>query len=175
MISATPVQRRLPINVAIIAPLKTVDAARSDLETDEDDIIHLIRDKQLLAFDLRSEGAQRSEIRIYPPCVDAVRMYRKGQISEADVRQLADIPETSEADVRLGKIISQIISSNRHNVPLSMLRRRLVVSSKHVHSLIEQHQLQPVAGTGNRVNQAPMIVRASIVEFLKQRRIGHLS
>jgi len=158
MISAPSVQRRLPISVEIIAPLKTIDAARSDLATDEDDIVHLIRDRQILAFDLRAEGSQRSEIRIYPPSVDEVRIARKFGI-------------LNNPKFDLDTIIPKIISSSRHNIPLSMLRRRLVVSSKHVHHLLEQRLMQAVPGTGDQINQAPMIVRSSIVDFLKSRRI----
>ncbi len=170
MIANPPVealQRRLSIAVEIIAPLKSIDAARSDLSTDEDDIIFLIRDKQLLAFDFRTEGANRSEIRIFPPSINAVRAHRLTASAQPDWS------ETSDAD--LLKIISQIISSNRPSIPLSIFRRRLVISSKHAHALLAQHAVTAVPGTGNTINQAPMIVRATIVEFLKERRIGHLS
>jgi hypothetical protein len=161
MISAAPVQRRLPIIVEIVPPLASIEAARKDLRTDEDEIMYLIQDGQMLAFDLRTPGADKAFVRIWPASIDAIMAARK---TGTQVRRIKD--------EELPSIISKIISIDRSHVRAVILRNRLVTSSTHIHNLIRPGLLEAVPGTGDTINQTPLLIRTSIVAFLKQRRMS---
>lgn len=154
------VQRRLPIAVETYF-LASIEAARKELRTDEDEVMDLIADRQLLAFDLRTPDAGKSFVRIWPGSIDAL----------ADARKIGRLVEPlSEAQV--DQIMNYLIGTNRAQVRATLLKERWVTSSTHIHNLIEAKLLQSVAGTGDTINKTPMVIRDSVVTFLKSRRLS---
>lgn len=145
--------------------MSSIDAARRDLRTDENEVMDLIADKQLLAFDLRTPNAQKSFVRIYTPSLDACVENRK--LGTVNAHGLPP-----EGGPILDAIITRIIGTNKAHIRASLLKMRWTTSPDHIRHLIEARLLERVAGSGDAVNQTSMITRSSIVALLKARRMS---
>ena len=156
------IQRRLPLTVKLHCPMMDIRAVRGTLrDLDEDDILELISAKALRwAFDLRSNQANRAEVRVFAPCVEEYQ-------SKADSRELKAEREFSTID----QVIDWIFPFKRPALKATELKRQWNTGSTHIHNLIRDGLLQAVPGTGDKVNQTPTVLRASAVEFLKARQM----
>lgn len=161
MTVASPVQRQFNFAGLDRACLALVPAVRCLLACDEDRVLQLIGDHQLVAYDLRAPDAARS----YP----AIWFQ---SIRDFWIRREAGFHETlfynGEADEL---VFRDLFPTRREALRLGELKLSLSVTSTHLHNLLDAHLLRSVPGTGDRVSKAPMIYRASVVEFLTGRRM----
>jgi hypothetical protein len=158
MTFAAPVQRRLPIEIPVRRPLMSIDAVKGALDLNEDDVMHLIEDRQLpFAFDLRGPSAEKSYVRVWAKSVEEFRAGKK------------EIREPKASDVE--RVLNDILPPKKLLVT-SDLERALNVVSQHVHNLIAARVLKAVPGTGNAINQSPIILRESAMALLRERRIS---
>lgn len=145
--------------VEITVPFLTVAGVRAVLGSDEDDILKLISARHLRwAFDLRGLGAVRASVRIFAPCVHEYQARQQGH----------PLPPCATS---LEQVFDSIFPHKRPTLRATELKARWNASSTHLHNLIAAGLLTAVSGTGNSVNQTPMVTRASAIEFLKQRQL----
>lgn len=162
MTTTLPVQRPLPLAVGNTAPvLALMQTCKHVLRVDEDDVLGLIADRQLVAFDLRTEGAARSF-----PAVWSVSLYFLAgcRCNEAPRQMFYSIDNPTT-----GAVVRSLFPFEREALRLREVMTAFGVTSLHLHRLLESGLL---SGTGgDRVCKAPTISRASVVSFLEARRL----
>ena len=159
--------------------LARLETAMWWLEIGEVEVFELIANRALVAFDLARPGVERRLLGIWShsllECPQRVCQtlaiwskfptYSAAQISfgagegwrgsdDSTEMVLADILPPGERDLRFGEVLFAL-----------GIKRRLL------HVLLEATMLCAVPGTGDKVSKAPMITRASVVEFLTARRM----
>ena len=156
-----PLQRLLPIFRGRPNCLARMEAVIYVLGLDEFRIADLIADHELVAFDLRGDGAEKSL-----PCVwsQSIRAYK-----ERAENGCTDALAYNGAATALA--ISDIFPERRDALRLTEVTMALGIKRRHVHKLLTAHLLMSVPGTGNHVWQAPQLTRASVVKFLSERRM----
>ena len=152
-------QTHFSLSVENHQPLMTIEAVRGWMPNrDEDDILDLISFKRIAwAFDLRTKGATRAEVRIFAPCVPQCQAFLRGE-SVVTVNTLADV-------------VSWLFPHNRQMTKATELKRAFNTSSTHIHNLIRDGLLTAIPGTGDNVNRTPTVTRESVVAFLKERQL----
>ncbi len=154
-----PAQAKPALPVELIVPFLTVAGVRAVLGADEDDVLKLIETRRLRwAFDLRGAGAKRAALRVFAPCVQEYQAREQGRPAP---------PCAATVD----QVIDCVFSHKRPILRATELKARWNASSTHLHNLIAAGLLAAVPGTGDCVNQTPMVTRASAIAFLKQRQL----
>jgi hypothetical protein len=167
--------------------LARLETAMWWLEIDEAEVFDLIADHALVAFNLARPGVERrlpgiwsrslleypqlacpavarqSEFRTYPPAQLAGGLATPklalasegGRVREHSTTEvLSDLFPPSGRDLRFSEVLFAL-----------GIKRRLL------HVLLEASLLAAVPGTGDKVSKAPVITRASLVDFLTARRM----
>jgi hypothetical protein len=159
--------------------LARLETAMWWLEIDEVEVFDLIADRALVAFNLARPGVERrlpgiwsrslleysplasrsevhcSEFQTYPPARTACGASEVCDgIEHSTAEVLSDLLPSGGRDLRFGEVLFAL-----------GIKRRLL------HVLVEAALLAAVPGTGDRVSRAPLITRASVVEFLTRRRM----
>jgi hypothetical protein len=152
-------QTQLHLVVSTHQPLMTIESARGWLPgRDEDDILDLISLKRIAwAFDLRTAGAVRCEVRIFAPCVPECVCFLNG---------LA-VPQSYTFD----NVIFWLFPHKREYLGATELKRAFNTSSTHIHNLIRDRLIHTVPGTGDNINRTPTVTRQSVTAFLKERQL----
>ncbi len=119
------------------------------LEIDEAQVFDLIADHALVAFNLARPGVERRLPGIWSR---SLLEYPLQEQSTAEV--LHDLFPAGGRDLRFGEVLFAL-----------GIKRRLL------HVLLEASLLAAVPGTGDKVSKAPVITRASLVDFLTARRM----
>ncbi len=159
MIAVASVQRRLPMTVEVRRPLMSLDAVKGALDCSEDDVMHLIADRQLpFAFDLRGPDAGKIYVRVWARSVEQFKN-----------RTTEKVVEAKPADV--DRVIRSILPP-KQILFTSHLESAFNVVAQHIHNLIESGCLKIIPGTGNRINQSPAILRESAAALLRERRLS---
>lgn len=152
-------QLRMKMAVEVIVPFMTVDAVKGALVVDEDEVLELISAGELRwAFDLRTAKAKRAEVRIFAPCVQEAQLRAQG-VAITDYAGSID------------EVIDWVFPHKRPVLRATEIDERWNMSSTHIHNLIREGSLQAVAGTGDGVNQTPLVKRESAIAFLKGRQL----
>lgn len=164
MTSPAALQRKLPILDDHLLVLATISAARAKLPGhDEDDILALIEDGYLLAFNiaLQPPPLMARELRILPPSLD---LYAR-QFSKTPVRAFAHTwPRVLLAGEDKPFLFAPTVAL------------MLTCSPTHVTNLIDAGLLRQLDGTrySRGPNGAACILRESFLGFLKSRLEGGL-
>ncbi len=140
----------VPPTVRLALPLVTVETVRAVLDMDEDQVLALIGQRRLRAFDLRTPGARRSCMRVFAPSISAYQRGRQGQSRLMD-----------EIDWVIGSRLKPVASA-------AELARRCNVSATHLHNLLSCGCLR-IVQSGDGINLSPLVARASVEEFLSSR------
>jgi hypothetical protein len=114
-----------------------------------------------VAFNLAGPRAQRRLAGIWSP---SLREYERQQSVGLEVRTRG--PECATADV-----VTDILPSGGRDLRFGEVLRALAIKRRLLHDLLQGALLDAVPGTGDKVSQAPLITRASVVEFLTARRM----
>lgn len=124
------------------------------LDRSEDEVLHAIEGGALAwAWDIRSPGAERRELRVWR---DSVLAVMRGQRD----------PETTE-----DKVMASILPARDIRSP--ELQRLWSCSSTHIHTLMDAGQIATAAAPAAARGPASyaVITRASAAAFLRLRRI----
>jgi len=161
---ATPKEVQRQFNFAGVnrGCLAMVSTARRVLWVKTPRVMELILDKQLVAFDLRGEASGNALPGIW---FQSLRAFWERQHSGCQ----AALDYGTEATALA---IADLLPEHRDRLRLTELEDLFCVSRFHMHNLVRAGLLQAVNGTGNTVNQTPMIPRRSVVEFLTARRMA---
>ena len=143
------------VEVVLADTLARMHAAKFLLRCDEDDVKHYIADRRLVAFDLRAEG-KFAAIGVWVP---SMRAFIQGDLSE----RFWDDSATISA-------IDYLFPSRAH-LRLTEVSHGFCCERPFVHKLIRLKLLSAAPGTGDRVNKAPLLTRASVAAFLTGRRM----
>ncbi len=156
---AAPLQRKLPLRDPSLRVLLDTAAARAKLPNfDEDDVLALVEDGQLLAWDISSRpGVTARCLRIFP---DSVDFYSKTNGSR---------PHPFAATWP-ALLLSNDNKPFLHSPRIAIL---LNCGPQHITDLIDDHQLAQVPGTSYRRGPtgAACITKQSFLQFLKTRII----
>jgi len=141
--------------------LARLETAMWWLEIDEGEVFGLIADRALVAFNLAGPGAERHLPGIWSR---SLHEYMQKKSLVPGVRRKRREPPTAT-------VVADILPPGQRDVRLREVRRALGIKRKLLHELLEAALLAAVPGTGDKVNKAPLIRRASVVEFLYARRM----
>jgi hypothetical protein len=86
-------------------------------------------------------------------------------------RCVFDHLEGVRSRLALPQVLALVFPESRARLRTAEISWAFHVDQNHAVSLVKHGAIKALPGTGNRVNQSPQIPRASIVEFLSQRRI----
>lgn len=154
------IERQLPTS----RPLVKLDVVMHLLQRNEDDCKYLYEAGLLRwAFDLSSPGSRRKEVRIWR---GSVIEYQAG-----DHRVILNAHQTESAD-EARKILAACLPPGLGPVALSKLVPLWAASSTHLHDLLKESLLRPLAGQQLKQTETPMLDRASVIGFLQSRRIA---
>ncbi len=142
------------------APLVKLDAVRALFRRSEDDAKFLYESGYLqFAFNLADKDAARAEVRIY-----------NGSIEKYAANDLEHLQARGDA-AELEAAVRACLPPERGPVKLSALTRLWVISGTHLHDLCSAGEMSLLPGQTLRQKQTPLLVRASVSDFLKRRRI----
>jgi hypothetical protein len=143
------------------APLVTLDAVRALFRRSEDDAKFLYEGGYLqFAFNLADKGATRAEVRIF-----------NGSIEKYAVGDLEHLKARGSDAAELDAAVRACLPPERGPVKLSALTKLWTISSTHLHDLGSAGEIALLPGQTLKQKQTPLLVRASVAEFLKRRRI----
>jgi len=175
---ATPIQRSLPLRVALRLPMLDVAAVRAALGVNEDEVLDLIQEGHLAwAWDIATKAAEKAETRIFARSVSAY------QNSEYGPRSVAN-------ELTFDEVVALAFTGRANDRPWLWGReitRAFNCSSEHVLNLIREGSLSllpghvvPKSQIPNRKSQigwrrgrggSPCVSWVSAVEFLRRRRL----
>jgi hypothetical protein len=160
---AKPVQREFDLRLSANRPLYPVKAVMALLDRDEKQIAALIEMGLLLwAFDIsRASAEHRREIRILRK---SVVDYATGVLPQQGWRDLRKDPVSK---TEWNEVIKLILPSR--DVRCSELARKFFCSTTHILYLLEDGSLQPAPMPFRKAKESPIVMRASVVEFLRRR------
>lgn len=141
--------------------LARLETVMDELEANEDKVLLLVLDGELVGFNLAGANASRRLLAVW---WTSIRNY----VQRRDVGQVEVYKPVKH---ETAEVIADILPPGSRDLRFSELKLALGVKSQHLHNLIDDQLLAKVPGTGNAVNQAPMITRASVVSFLEERRV----
>lgn len=136
--------------------LARVETVMDHLGIDEDQVLLLAMDGELAGFDLRGGSAERRLLCVWWQ-----------SIKDYEARSL--YPGQAGAKIPTRTVIEDILPEGRR-LRFTVVKQALGIKSQHLHNLIAAKLL--TASGGDSVNQAPEIVRASVVSFLEDRRVA---
>ena len=153
------IERSLPETRPLVS-LKTV---MDLLGCDEDRAKYLYESPWLrFAFNLGDVSSKRMEVRIY-----------RGSLMEyarrASVGDYSFVP--SDKNEGLADVIRDCLPQGQCRLTAAGLHGLWGISSTHLHDLISAGAMAIVPGQELKAKQSPLLVRSSVVEFLKSRRI----
>jgi hypothetical protein len=161
MTFTAPIQRQFDFTDLDRACLALVSTVKCLVSCDEFKVFQLIRDHELVAFDLSGPGTKK----VFPGIwFQSIRAYLQRRAGGCRVPLRYNGEATALA-------IAELLSVHREKLRLTELTMSLCVTRRHIHNLLEAHLLTAVPGTGDRISRAPLIWRASVVEFLTGRRM----
>lgn len=144
------------------APLVTLDAVRALFRRSEDDAKFLYEAGYLqFAFNLADKDATRAEVRIF-----------NGSIEKYLVGDLEHLKARGSDAAELDAAVRACLPQGRGAIKLSALTKLWTISSTHLHDLCSANEMALVPGQTLKRKETPLIVRASVMEFLKRRRIA---
>jgi hypothetical protein len=139
--------------------LARLETAMWWLEMDEVEVFDLIDEGALVAFNLAGPGAERRLLGIW-----SHSLLKYQPRARRDPRFCAKVRSTDE-------VLADILPPSRQDLRFDEVLRALGIKRRLLHVLLEAALLVAVAGTGDKVSRAPLITRASVVEFLTARRM----
>lgn len=154
MTSVNPIQRELPMHVAIYRPVVTLAGAMAMLDETEYGVRCRIEDGRLpWVWDISASGSAQAELRILTMGVKCLQQ---------DVPLAADDAEA----------LALVYGREKPFISGSHFRRSWTCSEDHVHRLIECGAVRVVEGTGWRRGRggSPCITWRSAADFLHTRR-----
>ncbi len=144
------------------APLVKLDAVRALFRRSEDDAKFLYESGYLqFAFNLADKDAARAEVRIFNGSIEKY----------AAANNLEYLKQRGSDAAELDAAVRACLPPERGPVKLSALTRLWVISGTHLHDLCSAGEMALLPGQTLRQKQSPLLVRASVAEFLKRRRI----
>jgi hypothetical protein len=151
----TALQLDLPqYQFPVSRPLVPIEVAMVMTDRDEDEVLAMIEDGHLAwAWDIKSEGAERREIRIWR---DSLLMHLTGgrQPTQTEDQVLDGLLPHLGAEIRTPR-----------------LRRIFTASQWLIQNLINQGQLHGLNDAKVGPNGYVRVTRASVITFLRNRRI----
>jgi len=147
-------------------PTMAVETAKGILDLTEDDVVALVDEGALVAWDIRSPGSERRELRILTASVSEYAAARK-----------EDAAVEHASSIRPQAAIQSVLP--RHEKPFLTgpeIKRALNCGRQHLINLVDAAVLPQMPGTKYRQGPGgwPVIPRAQFVHFLETRVIGGL-
>ncbi len=151
--TSCPLQLNLNIQLPVSRPLVPIEAAMVMLDRDEDQVLCLIEAGGLTyAWDIRSQNAERREVRIWRDCL------------------LASINGSPQPEHPEDTVLNSLVPHTAE-IRSTQLRRIFTASQGHIQNLINQGLLHGLNEACTGPNGYVRVQRASVVNFLRNRRI----
>lgn len=147
--------RELPASLPLVT-LDTAVVALAPLRIhDEDQVLALIEDGSLSwAWDIRSPGSERREVRIFWRCLIAWRLQQQAWLGTED------------------SIYAEVIPTHWQRVRATSIYRRWRCSQELVANLIAARCFTALTDSRRGADGSPEVTRESVIAFLKSRRLG---
>jgi hypothetical protein len=139
--------------------LARLETAMWWLEIGEVEVLDSIADRALVAFNLAGPGAERRLPGIW-----------SHSLLEFQPREQSGLRFSGKAH-STGDVLTDILPPGLRDLRFEEVLRALGIKRRLLHVLLEAALLAAVPGTGDKVSRAPVITRASVVEFLTARRM----
>jgi len=138
-------------------PLVPLSVCMVLLDCSEDEVLQLVEAGDLrFAWDLRSRDATRRDISVWRSSVSEYVTSGPGQVRHSFI----------EAEV-----LESLFPHSRAEVKSTELQRMFSCSSTHIMELIRAGELDGLNEPGHGPDGFVRVTRASVVEFLKRRRV----
>lgn len=153
-------------------PTMAVETAKGILDLTEDEIVALVDEGALVAWDIRGPAAERRELRILTASVSE---YSAACRAEATPHAALRTPHSTT--IRPQAAIAQVLP--KHEKPFLTgpeIKRALNCGRQHLINLVDASVLPQMPGTKYRQGPGgwPVIPRAQFIAFLSSRVIGGL-
>jgi hypothetical protein len=166
----TATQTTLPLRDArYVFPTMPIATAKGILQLTEEEIVELIDEGGLAAWDIASEGAARNEYRLLTKAVS--------HYAHPDNKVLGRLAGVFDPETAIGQVIGWLDAA--HSAPRPFfdgreIKRALNCGRQHLIDLVTERDIPQMDGTKFRRGPGgwPVVARAAFQMFLRARIVG---